>query len=732
MRISACLCICILSTVLCYAQRDSVRADTTVTKEIVVEETFSPTKILRLNDVQLGAIYAAKKTELIVLDSIIANTATNNPRQTFSSIAGLNIWESDGSGLQLGIGGRGLSPNRTSNFTTRQNGYDISADPLGYPESYYSPPLEAIDRVEVIRGAASLRYGTQFGGLVNFRFRKGSSSSPFAGNVRLTGGSYGFAAMYAQVGGTIGSLNYTALYQGKRADGWRPNSDYDVHTGYAAVSYAIDDAFILRADYTHMQYLAHQPGGLTDRQFAIDAQQSVRERNWFSVNWNLASATADWLIDTATIFHTVFFTNLSSRTALGNLERINVADLGGMRTMITGEFRNFGNESTLQRDFTTNNGTSSLLVGLRLFSGTTTQGQGDASNGSTADFRYNNPNNLENSQFTFPNSNAAVFSEVVLRLAKGLSIVPGVRLEHITTKADGYYKMRVKDFAGNIIVDTNIYEPRTRSRTIFLAGIGSAYQVTEQLELYANASQNYRSITFSDMRISNPNVRVDTNLQDEKGYTLDVGVRGALTSYLSLDASLFYLRYSQRIGEIVLTDAAPLFLPYRYRTNIADAYTAGIEAVADATISALWDDNLLLPVVHFVVNTTVLQGRYINTSNSSIRNKNVELVPSYIVRSALNISWQNIKASYLMSFVGDQYTDATNARTSASAVTGLVPAYTVADLTLGYSWNSLSLDLSCNNLFDARYFTRRAESYPGPGIIPSDARSFFATLAVKF
>ena len=89
-------------------------------------------------------------------------------------MSGLNIWESDGAGVQLGIGGRGLSPNRNSNFNTRQNGYDISADPLGYPESYYSPPLEAIERIEIVRGAASLQYGTQFGGMLNFKFKKGT------------------------------------------------------------------------------------------------------------------------------------------------------------------------------------------------------------------------------------------------------------------------------------------------------------------------------------------------------------------------------------------------------------------------------------------------------------------------------------------------------------------------------------------------------------------------------
>jgi Fe(3+) dicitrate transport protein len=29
------------------------------------------------------------------------------------------------------------------------------------------------------------------------------------------------------------------------------------------------------------------------------------------------------------------------------------------------------------------------------------------------------------------------------------------------------------------------------------------------------------------------------------------------------------------------------------------------------------------------------------------------------------------------------------------------------------------------------YFTRRAESYPGPGIIPSDGRSFYLTAQIS-
>ncbi|MEO0405566.1 MAG: carboxypeptidase-like regulatory domain-containing protein, partial [Bacteroidota bacterium] len=82
----------------------------------------------RLNAIEDFTIYEAKKAELIIPDSRPVNVASNSARQVFAEVPGLNIWESDGAGLQIGIGGRGLDPNRTSNFNTRQNGYDISAD----------------------------------------------------------------------------------------------------------------------------------------------------------------------------------------------------------------------------------------------------------------------------------------------------------------------------------------------------------------------------------------------------------------------------------------------------------------------------------------------------------------------------------------------------------------------------------------------------------------------------
>ena len=120
--------------------------------------------ITRLKGVAGTNINEGKKSEVVLLNDLTANLSTNNTRQIHAKVAGLNIWENDGSGIQLGIGGIGLNPSRVTNFNTRQNGYDISADALGYPESYYSPSAELTERIEILRGAASLQYGTQLAG----------------------------------------------------------------------------------------------------------------------------------------------------------------------------------------------------------------------------------------------------------------------------------------------------------------------------------------------------------------------------------------------------------------------------------------------------------------------------------------------------------------------------------------------------------------------------------------
>ena len=688
------------------------------------EETFG---ISRLKPVENFGIYESKKTEVIVLKDITANLATNNARQVFAKVAGLNIWESDGVGLQLGIGGRGLSPNRTANFNTRQNSYDISADALGYPESYYTPPIEALESIEVVRGAASLQYGTQFGGMLNFRFKKGAKDKKIELNSRQTVGSWGFLGSFNSLGGTVGKLNYYAFYQRKQGDGWRPNSQFEVNTFYGQIGYQFSERLSANLEITSMDYLAKQAGGLTDAMFANNPRQSVRSRNWFDIDWKLASLSFNYQFSDRTKINIRNFGLLASRKSLGNLERINVDDrVVKNRTMIDGVFENIGNETRLLHRYGANN----LLVGFRLYKGTTTARQGDADGGGEANFQYLNPNNLENSDFRFPNYNYSVFAENIFTITPKWTITPGIRYEYIKTVSEGYYKQRVLDFAGNVIVDNKLIDNQSRVRDFVIFGIGTSLKPSEKVEIYANISQNYRAINFTDLRITNPNFAIDPNLQDETGFSADLGVRGNLENVFNFDVSLFLLKYNGKIGQLLKADQPPLFLDYRLRKNIADARNFGIEAFGELNILKLAQKTSKNKLSIFA-NLGLVDARYYNTEDNSIKNKMVEMVPPVVLRSGLSFGRGNFSSSLQYSFVKQHFSDATNAVRTSTAVEGIIPSYQVMDLSAKYTYKFLQIEASCNNLLDEKYFTRRAEAYPGPGIIPSDGRAFYVTLGVR-
>lgn len=680
----------------------------------------------KLNDVSGTAINAGKKTEVIYLKHINANLATNNTRQIYARIPGLNIWEYDRGGLQLGIGGRGLSPNRSSNFNIRQNGYDISADALGYPESYYTPSAEAIDRIEIIRGAASLQYGPQFGGLINFVMKEGAREKPLELSTRQTMGSFGFVNTFNSIGGTVAKkkLNYYAFYQFKKGDDWRPNSHYEQHNAYVHLAYDVTKKLKITGQYTLMKYLAQQPGGLTDAAFEQDAAQSIRARNWFGVDWNLNSLNVDYKINENARINFRNYTLQGGRDAVGLLSYINRPDNGGNRDVMRDQYSNFGSELRyIQQYKLMNELHSTFLVGARLYKGLTMRQQGDGTNGSDANFSFIG-NEANSSDFRFPGTNLAAFVENIFQINKRWTITPGIRAEHINTKADGYY------YKKNIfIAPEKILENKESPRSFTLLGIGTAYKSNWGGEFYANISQNYRSINFNDLRVVNANFRVDPNLTDETGYNADAGFRGNFWGWLYIDASVFYLRYNNRIGSIFSRDSN--FMSYRLRTNVADSRNIGLECLVEGDILKAISKGKSKYKLNVYTNLSLINARYINTKNTAIANKLVENVPPILFRTGTSFGTTRFNITYQFSYQAKQYSDATNTVITPTAVDGAIPAFAVMDLSLSYNWRHYTIFSGVNNLTNKKYFTRRADGYPGPGILPADKRNIYVTLLYK-
>ncbi|MBL7683467.1 MAG: TonB-dependent receptor [Flavipsychrobacter sp.] len=675
---------------------------------------------------------AGKKSEVILVEQLTVNKATNNTRQVYAKVAGLNIFENDGSGLQLSIGGRGLDPNRTSNFNVRQNGYDISADALGYPESYYTPPTEALKRIEIIKGAAGLQYGTQFGGLLNFEMKQPGADKALSVESKQTFGSWNFFGSYNSISGTKGKLSYYAYIHYKRGDGWRPNSRFESLNAYADIHYQVNSKHMLGFEYTRLQYLAQQPGGLDDNMFDKDPMQSNRTRNWFAVQWNLADFEWDYVMSSRSRLQTRVYGLMASRDAIGfRPNRPSQPDNGGARDLLKGTFQNIALESRFLHRYTIAGAEQTLLVGVRAYNGYSTNKQGYVNNGTGADFSFRNETTEVLSDYAFPNTNYAAFAEQIVRITPKWNITPGVRVEHIKTKADGSYHDRVLDLRDSIISDVVTYENRELPRTFVLAGVGSSYKFNADLEAYGNFSQNYRSVTFNDIRVVNPSFEIDPNIQDEKGWSSDLGFRGNVRGKFRFDANVFYLYYGNRIGEYFAVKNNTQVI--RRRGNVGVAQIYGLESFMELDVLKLWNVNPDKWGTTIYSNLALTEATYTKSPVKNIEGKRVEYVPFINWKAGVQANYRKFKLTYQFSYLSEQYADATNAdKGGYSGVNGMVPTYYLMDLSAGYSWKWLTLEGTVNNLADVPYFTRRATGYPGPGIIPGDGRGFYITAGVKF
>src|SRR5690554_1232270 len=632
-----------------------------------------------MQDVDETAIYAGKKTEVVLVEQSMANLASNNARQIFNQVAGLNIYQNDDAGLQLNIGGRGLDPNRTSNFNTRQNGYDISADVLGYPESYYTPASEGLSEIQVVRGAASLQYGTQFGGLINFKMKEPNPNKPFELITRNTIGSFGLYTNFTSISGTKNKWSYYTYFNYKKGNGFRPNSEFESKNVFAHLGYQFSEKTSLTGEITYLNYLAQQAGGLTDEMFEV---------NWLLYNVKFAHKFSD-----KTNFTFNFFGLNASRDALGyRSNRVNQIDPMNERDLITGDFNNFGFEGRLLSEYKLANKKSIFLIGTKFYKAKNFQQQGPGSDGDGPDFNYYSsefPNYPNQSQFDLPNLNISVFGENIFYLSEKFSATPGFRFEYIKTQSDGFYKHINTDAAGNVIFEETVFENQNFERAFVLLGLGLSYKPTSQFEFYGNISQNYRSITYSDIYISNPAFAISPDITDEDGFTTDLGLRGNFKNIVSFDASIFSVFYNNRIGfaQKVLEDGRII----SERGNIGDALIYGVESLFDVNLKKLLDLNNQFSLNYFI-NSSFIHSEYTSSQVPGIVGNKVEYVPEINIKTGLKFGYKNFLAGVQYTYLSSQFTDATNSvEPSISGVVGEIPRYDILDFSLSYSYKRIKL-----------------------------------------
>ena len=675
-------------------------------------------------DVTGTAVTVAKKSERIAMALVDGNKTGNSMRQVFGRSPGIFVYELDGSGIQDGIAVRGLSPNRSWEFNTRQDGVDIAPDPFGYPEAYYTPAFESLERVEVVRGAASLQYGPQFGGLLNYITKRGSADHKVALEATQMSGANGLYAGYAGVGGTVGSTNYYGYANYRQGDGWRENNDYAHRTFHIGGSSELPSAARLGFQLTYADGEIRTPGGLTEQQFAADSRRAYRNRDWFGTPWFVPVVTYDQALGQRTSLSVKGFGLVANRNSVGLQTAASVADTGSnARRVNQDRYRTAGAELRLVHNFELLSRPSAVAGGVRVSRGHTDREIGRGRDGGEFDMRTVAPlvNDLE-----FTTRNLAAFSEAKLAVTDRLSLAPGVRLEQIRTSGRGEaYRANARFERAN---DVDTFQAGSASETVPLLGMGASYTLTGA-ELYGNVAQAYRPVVFSD-QFPNELVAVDPALRSARGVSTDVGVRGTLGRVFTYDVSGFYLVYGDRVGTLPrgVLGADSVIFPGGLRKNIGESRHYGLESYAELdAVRLLGGDAAASRVGSTLLFTSV--GRTVaRYTGGPLAGNQVEYSPDLIVRGGVTYRLRDLLSATVQgSSVGSSYADAANSARNPTGAggNGPVPAYSVWDVAGRVRLaRGLALEASLNNVFDERYFTRRT----GTGIAPADGRTVTAGL----
>lgn len=698
----------------------------------------------RMPEMKSNVLFSGKKNEVLRLKNINGNFTTNNAREIFARVPGVTIWENDGSGIQINIGVRGLSPNRSWELNTRQNGYDISSDVFGYPEAYYNPPLEAVETIEIVRGGSSLQFGPQFGGMINYVLKR-EKTKAFSFETQNTVGSYGLMSSFNAIGGNYKKFSYYVYNHSRSADGWRENSDYTVRNSHAFVEYRFTQSTKLSAEYTNMNYRMQQSGGLTDEQFNKDSRQSLRERNWFSAPWKLFSINFDTKINDSFTSNTKIFGLLGERNSVGFTAAPNVIDAinpatnnYSNRRVDRDYYENYGIENRNIFKYELGKIKNNLAFGVRLYKANTNRVQ-NGKGTTAADANYSIEGRYDRDLY-FTTENIAFFAENQFKVSDKFSVTPGVRYEYIKNSGSG--RFGIKD--GNDVAFAN----KEISRNQPLFGIGFEYKL-QATNFYANITQAFRPVLFSDFTPPAVTDVIDPNLKDASGFNADLGFRGLVKDYLNFDVGVFYLSYNNRIGGVrQFIDNDPAKGTFLYRTNLGETVNKGIESFVNLNITKLFEIEKPYGNLDVFATMSFIDSRYtdfnvfttsgtapnIIITKTNLSGNIVENAPRYIHNFGVSWGNNNLSATVQYRMSGKIFTDANNTTApSANGITGLLDKYNVLDLSTEYKFlKNFNIRAGINNITNNAYATRRAGGYPGPGIISGEGRTSYLSIGAKF
>ncbi len=688
-------------------QLAAFRVEAEAEADHVVQGPFLP-------DVQGTRVNAGKKTTILDLDSLPRITG-NNYRQALAQAPGLVL--SEETSPLLSIGYRGLEPHRAQFTQVLKDGVPIHADQFGYPEAYYAPPLDTVDRIEFTRGGAALMYGPQPGGALNYVTHRPRTDRPLSGSTLHTFGSEDYYSTFSYLDGTVGRVGYYGYYNHRQSDGLRSaNSDYalDAWLGRVVLDGTSASRWILTLETYEEEH--GEPGGLTfatapnAAHYLADRRAPSRLHDRFNLDRRAASliwerdftsgtfAARAWAID---------YARASRRQGGGGFGTLPAGAAASTNTIERQQFTTLGAEARVRHDWGPAQ-RHALTAGAQLFASDSprTDSRGAAADATTGTVTG------KSQRDTFY---APVFVESLFRFG-ALSLTPGFRLETVRQELTESVNT-AKTAAGTPL------GARDERSTVPLFGLAAAYDLSGSgsrfssptSQLYLNLSQSYRPMVFTQAVPNAATNLVNADLAEGRALQWELGYRAQPLAGLVLDASVFHLEFDNQIGAVALPGGRTSV------ANIGRAVHRGLEASAHYDLLRAFAP-AGKNVLNLYANAMLLDAQF---KEGAAAGRTPQYAPDHLVRAGLVYTrGAAFKLGVTGTLSADTFAD------DANTAQRHVPAYAVWDLTLEarIPRTPLRVIAGINNVLDEDYYSRVRPD----GIDPSPRRNYYLGAALEF
>ncbi|MBA2731877.1 MAG: TonB-dependent receptor [Acidobacteria bacterium] len=668
------------------------------------------------------------------IDIVDSKTLEDSRSFTFSEalrkVTGINARDEEGFGLRPNIGIRGLNPTRSTKVLLLEDGIPLTYAPYGDNASYYHPPIDRFESIEVLKGSGQILYGpVTVGGVINYI----TPAPPVerSGYLSLTGGNRDYLNGHINYGGTWRGTGLLFDYTRKQGEAARD----DQRTGLndfnfkAVTTIGSRQALTIKANYygerSNLTY-----SGLREDEYRADPRQSIFRNDFFSGNRYGASLTHALVLNSnltlttnvyGSIFHRDWWRQSSNSGERPNRLRTlpgGDADCTGMIDLNT----TCGNQGRLRRYYV--RGIEPRLRAThRLFGLTNEIDFGGRIHFETQERQQQNGD--------FPNSRSGVVVESNRRrnsaysafvqnrfLLGSVTITPGLRVERINFE-------RTNRLANNGSGVTG----RT-SLTQLIPGIGISYRVVQNTTIFAGVHRGFAPPRTED--IINNSTGGSIDLDPELSWNYEFGVRSIPRSGLSLEATLFRMNYENQIIPASLAGGVGTAL-----TNGGKTLHQGIEfsGRVDSGVILKSQHNVYVRTAYTYLPDARFTGvRFSNIGgfgNVSITGNRLPYAPEYLLNTSIGYSNPSGFDAFVEAvYVGSQFGDDLNTiQSTPDGQRGLIPSFTIWNATGNYKVEKMrtTFFVTVKNVFDRTYIVDRAR-----GILPGSPRLLQAGFKLRF